>query len=324
MSYPLVSTHHRCQIASERFVSFCIVVWGAGQKMIRELATGDWRRKFTGVLLIVSYCVGAWGFSTNSLSLMSGGAFPCAGHKCGCASATQCWKNCCCYTPVERQLWAKLNGMHLPEGFVEKPTSPVPPQASSCCSMGKARSSPTRSQVVPEPACGSQISTSLRELRMQAARGDDGSLCSRRSSIEVTPPKTAKTILVETKSTSSSSCCSVNQKAIKTEPVPVASKPACCAPSSPANSSASQLQAQKSSLSEPESALNSSIPASSVPWLDTLKCQGAGSMWTMLTEPLTTPPISMSWQPWSPQRSTFSPSQGIPCEVFYNRLSPPG
>ncbi|WP_041402425.1 hypothetical protein [Planctopirus limnophila] len=287
--------------------------------MIRELATGDWRRKLTGVLLIVSYCIGAWGFSTNSLSLMSGGAFPCAGHKCGCASATQCWKNCCCYTPVERQLWAKLNGMHLPEALVEKPTPPVPSQASSCCSMGKTRSSQLQNTAEKTSAHGSQISTSLRELRMQAARGDDGTLCSRRSSVELTPPKTAKTILVETKNTSSSSCCSVTQKGTKTEPVPVASKPACCAPSSPANPSASQLQAQKSSLSEPESA-----PTSSVPWLDTLKCQGAGSMWTMLTEPLTTPPIAMSWQPWSPHQSTFAPSQGIPCEVFYNRLSPPG
>ncbi len=319
MSRPLVSTHHRCQIASERFVSFCLVVWGAGQKMIRELATGDWRRKLTGVLLIVSYCIGAWGFSTNSLSLMSGGAFPCAGHKCGCASATQCWKNCCCYTPVERQLWAKLNGMHLPEALVDKPTPPVPSQATSCCSMGKARSSQLQNSAENTSASGSQISTSLRELRMLATRGDDGSLCSRRSSIEVTPPKTARTVLAETKSTSPSSCCSINQKVFKTEPVHIASKPACCAPSSHASPSGIQMPAQKSSLSKPESA-----PTSSVPWLDTLKCQGAGSMWTMLTEPLTTPPMAQSWQPWSPHQSTFSSSHGIPCEVFYTRLSPPG
>lgn len=183
-----------------------------------------------------------------------------------------------------------------------------------------------KNQIVPiakhcrkTSAHGSQISTSLRELRMQAARGDDGSLCSRRSSIELTSPAAAKTVLAETKATSHSSCCSSTQKVTKTESVHVASKPACCAPSSPASPSRIQMPAQKSSLSKPESA-----PTSSVPWLDTLKCQGAGSMWTMLTEPLTTPPMAQSWQPWSPHQATFAPSHGIPCEVFYTRLSPPG
>lgn len=43
-----------------------------------------------------------------------GGAFPCQHGRCGCSSAGQCWSNCCCHTPRERQAWAKRHGVVPP------------------------------------------------------------------------------------------------------------------------------------------------------------------------------------------------------------------
>ncbi len=32
-------------------------------------------------------------------------AYPCMNHHCGCQSAEQCWRNCCCMTLEERLFW---------------------------------------------------------------------------------------------------------------------------------------------------------------------------------------------------------------------------
>lgn len=40
--------------------------------------------------------------------------FPCQDHGCGCASAHECWNNCCCYTPHQRLVWAIRRGVKPP------------------------------------------------------------------------------------------------------------------------------------------------------------------------------------------------------------------
>ena len=37
--------------------------------------------------------------------------FPCMDKPCGCATAEQCFKNCCCHTPAERLAWAKAHSV---------------------------------------------------------------------------------------------------------------------------------------------------------------------------------------------------------------------
>lgn len=44
----------------------------------------------------------------------SGELFPCASSGCGCGSAEQCWRGCCCHTLAERLAWAKQNGVKPP------------------------------------------------------------------------------------------------------------------------------------------------------------------------------------------------------------------
>lgn len=39
--------------------------------------------------------------------------FPCQDHHCGCASAEQCWHNCCCFSAEERLAWAQKHNVTL-------------------------------------------------------------------------------------------------------------------------------------------------------------------------------------------------------------------
>ncbi len=42
--------------------------------------------------------------------------YPCQDHACGCASAHQCWTECCCHTEHERLVWAIEHGVLPPAG----------------------------------------------------------------------------------------------------------------------------------------------------------------------------------------------------------------
>src|SRR5437868_1752138 len=60
--------------------------------------------------------------------------FPCQDHRCGCLSAEQCWRSCCCFTNSQKLAWAAEHGIR-PPAYVftaaarEKPTA----SAESCC-----------------------------------------------------------------------------------------------------------------------------------------------------------------------------------------------
>lgn len=41
--------------------------------------------------------------------------FPCAQRVCGCQSAEQCWRKCCCFTDAEKVAWADTHGVELPD-----------------------------------------------------------------------------------------------------------------------------------------------------------------------------------------------------------------
>src|SRR3954470_456778 len=42
-------------------------------------------------------------------------AYPCASHACGCPSAEQCWRSCCCFTLAERFEWAREHSVRPPD-----------------------------------------------------------------------------------------------------------------------------------------------------------------------------------------------------------------
>ncbi|MDA0833827.1 MAG: hypothetical protein O2955_09745 [Planctomycetota bacterium] len=74
--------------------------------------------------------------------------FPCQNHRCGCRSADQCWKKCCCFTNQQKLAWAKKHRVALPEFVIaaanreqtSETTSPplCHSQAKQTCQSGKS------------------------------------------------------------------------------------------------------------------------------------------------------------------------------------------
>jgi hypothetical protein len=62
--------------------------------------------------------------------------FPCMDKPCGCATAEQCFSNCCCNTPAELMAWAKANRVDPAVIVALKRRAAVPAVSvkRSCCS----------------------------------------------------------------------------------------------------------------------------------------------------------------------------------------------
>jgi hypothetical protein len=66
--------------------------------------------------MVLSYAVLALGISLPAAPLKSTDQpYPCMNHRCGCKSAEECWRNCCCTTLEERLVWARENHVTPPD-----------------------------------------------------------------------------------------------------------------------------------------------------------------------------------------------------------------
>lgn len=63
---------------------------------------------------VVYLCV-ATGVPLPVATSLQHGLFPCSGGHCGCATAEQCWRGCCCYTLEQRLAWAERNHVVPPD-----------------------------------------------------------------------------------------------------------------------------------------------------------------------------------------------------------------
>jgi len=66
--------------------------------------------------------------------------FPCAQRVCGCRSAEQCWKKCCCFTDAQKVAWADAQGVELP-AFVRESAARALPTDGPTARAGKDRRS---------------------------------------------------------------------------------------------------------------------------------------------------------------------------------------
>src|SRR6188472_3434549 len=75
------------------------------------------RRRLISAVLAAMYLVTAAGIPlpAGNLARKSGELFPCSDCACGCASAEQCWRSCCCHSLAERMEWARVHGVRPPE-----------------------------------------------------------------------------------------------------------------------------------------------------------------------------------------------------------------
>jgi hypothetical protein len=63
--------------------------------------------------------------------------FPCMHRACGCLSAEDCWKSCCCFSAGERVAWAREHEIEPPTALVEEAAREAVCCKRQCCSHGR-------------------------------------------------------------------------------------------------------------------------------------------------------------------------------------------
>lgn len=61
--------------------------------------------------------------------------FPCQNRPCGCKTAEQCWKKCCCFTNAQKLAWAQKHRVRAPEFVVAaaKTEAQTKRACKACC-----------------------------------------------------------------------------------------------------------------------------------------------------------------------------------------------
>ena len=102
-------------------------------------------RRGVVVLSIAGYLGAVVGFPTVEPAAKPGKPFPCQQNSCGCATAEQCWKHCCCMSTEEKLAWAHANHVDPPRELIaaaaaEHAREPAGVHAragaGSCCKSG--------------------------------------------------------------------------------------------------------------------------------------------------------------------------------------------
>jgi hypothetical protein len=103
-----------------------------------------------------------------------GQPYPCQHCACGCSSAEQCWKSCCCYNDQQKLAWAKKHGVKPPTWFVAKIPTEDKGSARSCCSA-KTKEQPsccsksTTSSTSKPSCCSAKPEPSSKTLAMESS-----------------------------------------------------------------------------------------------------------------------------------------------------------
>lgn len=63
-------------------------------------------------------------------------AFPCRNRPCGCRTAEQCWRSCCCFRNGQKLAWARTHRVAVPAFVVAAAAQerPAPVAKKACCS----------------------------------------------------------------------------------------------------------------------------------------------------------------------------------------------
>jgi hypothetical protein len=100
----------------------------------------SWRTS-VAALAIVGYVASVVGYpAMPARHGPLGVAYPCEHHRCGCASAEHCWRDCCCFTLDERLAWAARRDV--------APPAEIAPRKAAV----------SRSHSAPRPCCASTSS----------------------------------------------------------------------------------------------------------------------------------------------------------------------
>lgn len=140
----------------------------AFRRALMKLNRKFWRRNVRG-LLSLSVLLGVCALllplpfaplPQNLPDKDSSEPFPCQHRPCGCRSAEQCWKKCCCFDNRQKIAWAKANNVRVPDSVVQafkkeneraiafeicsapatKPIKPTDIHSAGCCKHSARKS----------------------------------------------------------------------------------------------------------------------------------------------------------------------------------------
>ena len=127
--------------------------------------------------------------------------FPCMDKPCGCATAEQCFSNCCCNSPAELLAWAEAH--HLDPATLlalhgrVAATAPQAPTAACCCSSATTAASccaTTASAPAHQPAPADESDSAplpSRMISLKAMLACGGVLAGWTAAVTSLPPPTA-------------------------------------------------------------------------------------------------------------------------------------
>jgi len=95
---------------------------GIQRAMFRSHRCTTWRARRLGAgLTLVAYVATIIGLPlTAPADKDRSRPFPCQNRPCGCRSAEECWRHCCCFSAEERLAWAAAHDVEPPE-YAERP-----------------------------------------------------------------------------------------------------------------------------------------------------------------------------------------------------------
>jgi hypothetical protein len=141
---------------------------------MRSVARGLCRwlggRRCISMVLLVAYATTAAGVpvSVGTRPRNSGELFPCMASSCGCKTADECWRSCCCHTLAERLAWASKRGVRPPAFVLAKARADGLDLARLTGSSNTCKSSTTCCMDnVDETSCR-RTTTSVESLTTQA------------------------------------------------------------------------------------------------------------------------------------------------------------
>lgn len=128
--------------------------------MITRLKT-TWRwhkRRLIALVVMLSVFSSVIPIPFNFQSPIKGHSqpFPCQNRPCGCRTAEQCWKKCCCFTNTQKVAWAKACGVHPPQFVVAAANREQETRgcaSRTCCSKCSKHSSAAK-QKTPASSVG--------------------------------------------------------------------------------------------------------------------------------------------------------------------------
>lgn len=84
--------------------------------------------------LLLAFVVSLFPIPVVKAKPTGGDPYPCQHCACGCSSAEQCWRSCCCFNDQQKLAWAKKNGVKPPVWFTANVSDQDKPVAKACCS----------------------------------------------------------------------------------------------------------------------------------------------------------------------------------------------